>query len=474
MKDEKIPYYAPHGTIHDLAHLAELCDSACRILCVSDRTLYVLQNLVNFDATFRARYAVELLEKGFIPVTEDSPLWPLYRSTVAALPLEVRDMSCDIESGLNAIADALSELAARPSGGPCADYGGGTIVVNCLSNADNETLLGPDESSVGYGVPPDGFATWEEYLTYKCQAAEFIHALVRKFMVAAWNFDLVFLTANLVAPVIAGIAGVLPAVFTPAGFAIFITAIVGISALAIAQWFFMGEMIDQWDLDHDAIVCALYNSGSSVQAISALSNALEDAIQAIVSWGALGGVSGQISALLSTAFSQLAGNGIVEPLFKAVVAATAYEADCSGCGGYTGALAQTRLMSPYNQLVVGDSIASYSDNPTTGYRGQNSGVEVDLEFTPPDTVTEYELYFEFGYTGPAPTNMVLHIQKWTGSQWIDVRQYGPTVQANGAFVAYSYTEQAYTMNGSQLHRIHASPQDYNEFGDYRKILLLAT
>src|SRR4030067_3425307 len=105
----------------------------------------------------------------------------------------------------------------------------------------------------------------------------------------------------------------------------------------------MSQMIQWWDANQQDIVCALYNSGPSAAAVSALGNLLEDAIQAIIFSGGLADVGTEIANLLGVGFSQLAGNGIVEPLFKSVVAATsvgdeadftACSEDCSGRGAF--------------------------------------------------------------------------------------------------------------------------------------------
>jgi hypothetical protein len=323
-----IPYDRPRGSIHDLAYLATLCANPCHLICVSDRTLYLLYNLADLDCAFASRYAIEFGDEHYRAVTDADPEWQDYIDAYEAFQLEVRDMSCDIEAGLEAIAEALGDLSINVS------CGGGTGVVRCIQDLDNDELLGPGESEQGSPVtdpPPDGFATWEEYFDYKCKAAAFIWDLERKHMVALRTFDLISLTAAIVGPVIAGLAGVLPAAFTPAGFVVFVASVVAIGVVAAWSWTYMDQMIDWWDDNKQDIVCSLYNSGSSVEAVSGLSNALEDAIQAIVAWGALEPVSETIAGLLGEAFAQLAGNGVVEPLFKAVVAAQNYAAECEEC-----------------------------------------------------------------------------------------------------------------------------------------------
>lgn len=105
-----IPYQSPRGSIHDLEHLATLGADRNLLLCVSERTLYVLLNLTALDVTFRKRYAEELEEGGYVPVNDGSPLYGLYQETVEAVQLEVLDMSCDLVTLLQEWIDAAEAL----------------------------------------------------------------------------------------------------------------------------------------------------------------------------------------------------------------------------------------------------------------------------------------------------------------------------------------------------------------------------
>jgi hypothetical protein len=431
MGDLIIPWEQPRGAVHSLARLAELSSQPCNILCVSDRTLYILANYAALDITFRSRFSADETDHGYQCVSrDDGLLWDLYQDIIRNFQLEVVDMTCDIESGLTAIAEAIAGLDF-PSGGGCgyAPSSGGSQVLPCIGDIPNDELLPPEGMGPfdPEGDPPGGFETWEEYYTYKCQAAEFIWNLERKHMVNLRNFEGISLAASIVGPIVAGLAGVLPAMFTPAGFVVFVASVVAIGVVAGASWFYMDEMISHWDDNHDDIICALYNSGTSAQATSALANALEDAIQAIISWGALGGISGQIKELLGVAFAELAGNGIVEPLFKTVVAASAYEADCSECQEPSAAdLFETRVDQPYNQLLIGDSIEAEADNETEGYRGKSAIQEVILIFTPDGNANTWEWSMVVGmpyYPGETFDATVI-LQEWAGSgPWEEVDRW---------------------------------------------------
>lgn len=82
--------FAKNGTaIHDLGHIASLSAVPEIVLFVSERTLYVLQNLVDAEASWRTRYAVDVSSSGYVPVEEGDPEWSDYIDTVNNLGVEV-------------------------------------------------------------------------------------------------------------------------------------------------------------------------------------------------------------------------------------------------------------------------------------------------------------------------------------------------------------------------------------------------
>lgn len=300
------------------------------IYCLSPETAYLASlNLERFTA-WRKRWHHTNGDE----LTNEE--WDNAQAIVAQGVYELMG-SCDtlgseIRAGLETLALAI-QSSGGTGGGGCYPQ---NSVIECIINLPNEELLGPGEYEQGNPAvdpPPDGFSTWDEYFTYKCQAANFIWWLERKHMANLRSFEGIAALASLLGPSVAGLAGLLPAAFTPAGFAAFVAAIVAIGLLSLTSWFFMDEMIQWWDDNRETIVCALYDSGTSVAAVAALGNFLEDAIQAIVTWGALSAVAGAIADLLGTAFSQLAGNGIVAPLFAATASIVSVDGaiDCDAC-----------------------------------------------------------------------------------------------------------------------------------------------
>src|SRR3972149_4392564 len=145
-----------------------------------------------------------------------------------------------------------------------------------------------------------------------------------------------------------------------------IAAIIGISIeialLTGAGWWFLDQMIQDWDAKREEIVCALFNSGTSDQAAEALVNGAIDSIQSIVSWGALGPISTEIKALLSELFGQLIGNPNVKPLFEAVavIQQTLDPAavDCDAC-------LEAGDCNTNNQLFLGTGTLAFGSNVLT-------------------------------------------------------------------------------------------------------------
>lgn len=81
------------------------------MLILSDASLYVLQNYMALDVEFKARWADQILEHGYVPVSEESPSYGDWVDLVDQIQREVIDMSCDIVGALDAIRASIDALA---------------------------------------------------------------------------------------------------------------------------------------------------------------------------------------------------------------------------------------------------------------------------------------------------------------------------------------------------------------------------
>src|SRR3972149_1104787 len=313
---ELIPWTRPRGAVHDLMHLLSLNSDHCIVVCLSAQELYVLQNWLTLDLEFKSRYAVTLQNSGYEPLTDDHELVGAWLNFIREFQVTVEDMSCDIGSGLNAIADARGVRAQNPggSGGGCGTETVGQVL-GCLDVLPNEAFL-PQPGLELTGNPPEGFETWEEFNIYKCAAANWIFNHERGTMVYFRNLDAGAIATTVLVPILALIFATIEAP-PVAAIAVIMGIAIEIAILAGAGWWYLDQMIADWDAKREDVVCALFNSSTSDQAAEALVNSAVDSIQSIVSWGALGPISTEIKALLAELFGQLIGNPNVKPLFEA-------------------------------------------------------------------------------------------------------------------------------------------------------------
>jgi len=124
MPSSIIPWTRPRGAVHSLEELNRLSSERTEFLCVSERTLYIMQNYAGLDVGFPARYAVEKLPDGYRSVINTDPWWQLLVDVVDAYQLEVESMSCEIVSALEAIKDILAawQSSSVATGGVCCTY----------------------------------------------------------------------------------------------------------------------------------------------------------------------------------------------------------------------------------------------------------------------------------------------------------------------------------------------------------------
>lgn len=92
-----------NSAIFDLAHLATLSGVPSRCLFVSDKTLYVLQNLVVADVISLSRYARVVLDGGYyIPCDPWSDEYPAVLEIIEGVETEVYPMACYAYTGVYA------------------------------------------------------------------------------------------------------------------------------------------------------------------------------------------------------------------------------------------------------------------------------------------------------------------------------------------------------------------------------------
>jgi hypothetical protein len=242
--------------------------------------------------------------------------------------------TCDLSTVLASLAEAIR---TQPRGGGNCAPAGPAAVLGCLPNMLPEQLVPQDEvPAPEYGEPPEGFATWAEYLVHKCQAAYAIVDVVAGLFGALAIAPITITTLEALSALFTGYIGALAladVVFTPA---VIIELVAGAAALGIleAAAFMYCADVQRYVLEHkDNLACSLYLSGSGAEALDAIGTLVEDAIQS-VAWAELFGpvLGGQIAAALGVMGAETQTNNLVNPLFHAVAGFVYRDVTCT-CEG---------------------------------------------------------------------------------------------------------------------------------------------
>lgn len=107
--------------VFDLARLDGLSDAPAHVLHVSERTFYLLLNLVIADIAQPTRYAVGFAPSHYVPLAPSDPEYALWTDVVAGAMLEIQDMAT-----LDEWLEQLDKRAAPIFGGSLEDYKYGT------------------------------------------------------------------------------------------------------------------------------------------------------------------------------------------------------------------------------------------------------------------------------------------------------------------------------------------------------------
>lgn len=119
-----IKWDRPRGSVHNVAKALDLQSSEhCNVLLVSDAALYVIQNWVALDLEFKARWADEIFDHGYIPISEESVNYAAWVDLIEQIQGEAIDMSCEIVGALEtlnttmlSIKDSIDALATEQGG----------------------------------------------------------------------------------------------------------------------------------------------------------------------------------------------------------------------------------------------------------------------------------------------------------------------------------------------------------------------
>lgn len=249
------------GFVHDIETIKVLSTEQCNIRVLSDRTLYILQNLSELDVTFESRYGVILANDLYEPVRLYTDDGLVQEQTVDIIRRDLTDMT--IEDTLICLCDEAKAISGTLTGVVAA--------INSLKTAGCGCEVGEasdGESGTEGGAPPApvGSITYSfpaEIDDRKCKAANSIHFFVRDLIeqlddAGADNYGVLGLGI-----VISAVVGVIGSVATsPVGglvlavaglVATFAAALVGIETdLSVIK--------DVLDENEDDLICALLSA----------------------------------------------------------------------------------------------------------------------------------------------------------------------------------------------------------------------
>lgn len=245
------------GFVHDIDTVAALSDVASNIRLLSDRSLYILQNLSGEDVTFLSRYG-EIETGGFyLPVQEGSPEAETVYDAINLIRRDLNDMT--VETALECICEQLESIAASISAAQGES-------ATCTIGSDVETSDGTEGGPLPDPVNGIDYDPPSAIIDRKCKAANYIHGSISEVVT-----ELKLNRADQY--LFAGLAFVLALVTTIVGglilgpFGLLLGAVSG-SFLSMATLLFKASfslaLLETAILaDQDAAICALFEATSA-------------------------------------------------------------------------------------------------------------------------------------------------------------------------------------------------------------------
>lgn len=310
---------------------SEFSDDEFYFLCLSRRDIAILQSGLRYSH-WPTRWRINdtwLRDLLLVDKATYQPIWDEIEAYADKLERRLMmDCSEALLTGLQAIATAIGGVQISQSQSQsCGDTSVTIPISNYIQGVTDggQVIYGqaPLTNGVAEGDYPDGFDTLQDYLTYKCQAANAVFDALVGSMRALASLDIFMLIstgagAGLVSAAL--LAGVLvPEIAIPA----IIAAMVGIIGLGLS-YAHLEDTCDYFDENRSDIVCSFYNSETVQAAVDTVSAYIDEALGALA-------VSGAEGALIRTIGLILASTDTMDQLFKVGLAVQYPNADCDSC-----------------------------------------------------------------------------------------------------------------------------------------------
>ncbi len=262
-----------------MTKLSGLPDDDCHILFVSSRTLYLLANYAQNEVNFLGRYAKSFEDGGFYTAVEEGDAQEIDVLEIAnRFALEVQPV-CeeivaaigDITAELNGIKIGIDDLSLnltyiRQSVDTVSQTNG-----CCAPTGENPPPTAPDLGDPATEDPPEDWATWAEYWTYKCRAAnriadDWIATLnsLATLSGAAGAIGAIalglFLNTSLLGGILVGLIAI--GFSAAAAAAIVIAALIAIVLGGVGLLAYFAQIGSEMDDNKDDLVCQLFYATS--------------------------------------------------------------------------------------------------------------------------------------------------------------------------------------------------------------------
>lgn len=243
------------GFVHDIAKVSSLTDEQLNLRLLSDRSLYILQNLSELDVTFISRYG-EILGGGFYnPVQSGTSEAGEVETAIDIIRRDLNDMS--IEDTLACVCDSLKDISA----GITAALGASE---SCEVGTDVETTDGQEGGPLPDPVNGLDYSAADPIVDRKCLAANYIHQSIvavisdlklkraDQYLVSGLAFVLQLTSTILVGAILTGPFALLIAAV--AG------AMVGLAVLLLKASFSLALLETALLSDEAGAICALFEA----------------------------------------------------------------------------------------------------------------------------------------------------------------------------------------------------------------------
>lgn len=294
-------------------------DDKCILLCVSQRDISVLLAGIRY-AEYRSRW---LSSTGDL-LRDQGRLADLETALQYITDLEhtlMADCGTQFAEGLISLGESIKAGLLAIANKPCCPTSVNVNIVQGVTpggNVSYGTQTGATEGNPSTDPPPEGFETWEQFYTYKCQAA---HWVADSLIAVYRNLGVMQLSAIAVGSVAVGAAlGGLVTFVPPAAIVLLIGGLIGLGiSLTVVN------SIGDWLSDHRTdVICALYGSASTGDAIDGFWGLVSEALEELtIAEGLTGWIKQVTLALLTT--------DLLNTLFNNSLQTNYPDADCSNC-----------------------------------------------------------------------------------------------------------------------------------------------